>query len=314
MSSLPEKPNPRSLTIACSVDIFNINAIADLGANINIMSESILEELSLADPKNANIIVEITDKTREVSLGIKEDMVKIKMKEQECNLTTSVSEHLNERPTSQDELSNGGDSKTHWCEPLGGQTREKTLTVEQEDPEKCGETKTRAIIWAMINELPEEWFSGVSRDMDDLEGIIDYLKPTLYDGFIDHNDEAYKRRRKKLLGMPYTKPPPIIKEEAEITKYNMGAGDIGVNQFTSEKKTYASNGLHVTPISTNVMEETTLGRTKNIGKVCSLEALMRLNSSTWATKWFKRLVAYAKCNRDSYESELGDKELARRRK
>ncbi|GJW26830.1 hypothetical protein Tco_0040641 [Tanacetum coccineum] len=31
---------------------------------------------------------------------------------------------------------------------------------------------------------------------------------------------------------------------------------------------------------------------------------MRLHSSTWATKWFKRLVAYAKCNRDSYESEL----------
>ncbi|GJX89029.1 reverse transcriptase domain-containing protein [Tanacetum coccineum] len=29
-----------------------------------------------------------------------------------------------------------------------------------------------------------------------------------------------------------------------------------------------------------------------------------------ATKWFKRLAAYAKCNRDSYESELGDKELA----
>ncbi|GJQ99464.1 hypothetical protein Tco_0522449 [Tanacetum coccineum] len=48
--------------------------------------------------------------------------------------------------------------------------------------------------------------------------------------------------------------------------------------------------------------------------VCSLEALTRLNSSTWATKWFKRLVAYAKCNRDSYESELGDKELAGRRR
>ncbi|GJV09449.1 hypothetical protein Tco_1347105 [Tanacetum coccineum] len=47
--------------------------------------------------------------------------------------------------------------------------------------------------------------------------------------------------------------------------------------------------------------------------LCSLEALTRLNSSTWATKWFKRLVAYAKCNRDSYKSELGDKELARRR-
>ncbi|GKB90571.1 DUF4219 domain-containing protein [Tanacetum coccineum] len=46
--------------------------------------------------------------------------------------------------------------------------------------------------------------------------------------------------------------------------------------------------------------------------VCSLEAFTRLNSSTWATKWFKRLVAYAKCNRDSYESESGDKELAER--
>ncbi|GJW67655.1 hypothetical protein Tco_0122079 [Tanacetum coccineum] len=53
---------------------------------------------------------------------------------------------------------------------------------------------------------------------------------------------------------------------------------------------------------------------KLLHQVCSLEALMRLNSSTWATKWFKRLVAYAKCNRDSYKSELGDKELARRQK
>ncbi|GJW22101.1 hypothetical protein Tco_0032723 [Tanacetum coccineum] len=67
---------------------------------------------------------------------------------------------------------------------------------------------------------------GVSKDKDDLEGIIDYLEPTLYDGFIDHNDEvAYKRRRNKLLGMPYTEPPPIIKEEAEITKYNLGASE-----------------------------------------------------------------------------------------
>ncbi|GKC01457.1 hypothetical protein Tco_0987593 [Tanacetum coccineum] len=77
----------------------------------------------------------------------------------------------------------------------------------------------------MIKKLHEEWFSGVSRDMDDLEGIIDYIEATLYDGFIDHNDEAYKRRRTKLLGMPYTEPPPIIKEEAKITKYNLGAGE-----------------------------------------------------------------------------------------
>ncbi|GJZ66387.1 hypothetical protein Tco_0623083 [Tanacetum coccineum] len=143
-----------------------------------------------------------------------------------------------------------------WNNKLGGQTREKTITEEQEDPERCGETKTRAIIGVIVNKLPEEWFSGVIRDMNELEGIIDYLEPTLYDGFIDHNDEAYKQRRNMLLGMPYTEPPPIIKEEAEITKYNLRAGEkifpiqkgyIGVNQFTSGKKTYAPNGLHVTP-------------------------------------------------------------------
>ncbi|GKE28031.1 hypothetical protein Tco_1443415 [Tanacetum coccineum] len=38
--------------------------------------------------------------------------------------------------------------------------------------------------------------------------------------------------------------------------------------------------------------------------VCSLETLTRLHSSTRAIEWFKRPVAYAKCNRDSYESEL----------
>ncbi|GJZ93174.1 hypothetical protein Tco_0665239 [Tanacetum coccineum] len=112
-----------------------------------------------------------------------------------------------------------------WNNTLEEQTQEKTSTEEQEDPEECGETKTRAIIREMVNKLPEEWFSGVSEDKDDLEGIIDYLEPTLYDGSIDLDDEAYKLRRNKLLGMPYSKPPPILREEAEATRYNLGAGE-----------------------------------------------------------------------------------------
>ncbi|GJR16104.1 hypothetical protein Tco_0798756 [Tanacetum coccineum] len=173
ISSLLEKPNPGSLTIPCSVDIFSINAIADLGVIVNIMSESMLDELSLVDPKYANIIVEMDDKTREISLGIKEDRVKIKMKEQECN--TAVDEHLNKRPTSQAELSHGAVNKTHWARygkvkdiakerilqkiwdnKLGEQIREKVLTEEHADPEKYEETKERAIIGAMVNKLPEE--------------------------------------------------------------------------------------------------------------------------------------------------------------
>ncbi|GJX53311.1 reverse transcriptase domain-containing protein [Tanacetum coccineum] len=261
ISSLPKKPNPGSLTIPCSVDIVNVNAIADLGANVNVMSKSMLDELSLANPKYANIIVEMADKTRcvsqgivenilvkidkfsftsdfviidtnelhnktvilgrpllanirakinistrEISLGIKEDRVKIKMKEQECN--TAVDEHLNKQPTLR-----------------MGLIKLYQLGKGEDDPKKCGETKERAIIKTMVNKLPKEWFSEVSRDKDDLEGLIDYLEPILYDGFIDHNDEAYKQRRNKLLGIPYTEPPPIKKEKAEITKYNLGAGE-----------------------------------------------------------------------------------------
>ncbi|GKD49753.1 hypothetical protein Tco_1278729 [Tanacetum coccineum] len=230
--------------------------------------EAQIDQLRRQEHEVTNIRAEINISTKEVSLGIKEDRVKIKMKEQECNFTTAVSEHLDKQPTSRDELSHRANSKTYWCEPVrqehekgytlwascdpyheicnGGGIPDKKLKhywkstnnddhisleweglsfTNWEDPEKCGETKTRAIIEAMIKKLREEWFLGVSRDMDDLEGIIDYLELTLYDGFIDNNDEAYKRRRNKLLGIPYIEPPPIIKEEAEITKYNLGAGE-----------------------------------------------------------------------------------------
>ena len=39
--------------------------------------------------------------------------------------------------------------------------------------------------------------------------------------------------------------------------------------------------------------------------VFHLKTLTRPHSSTWESKGFKGLVAYAKCNRDSYDSELG---------
>ena len=39
--------------------------------------------------------------------------------------------------------------------------------------------------------------------------------------------------------------------------------------------------------------------------VFHLETLTRPHSSTWESKGFKVLIAYAKCNRDSYDSELG---------
>ncbi|GJS46045.1 reverse transcriptase domain-containing protein [Tanacetum coccineum] len=234
ISSLPEKPNPGSFTIPCSVDIFNINAIAYLRANINIMSKSVLDELSLAEPKNVNIIVEMADKTRcvphgiienvlvkidkfsftsdfliidtkesnnktiilgrpflanihakiivstrEISLGIMEGKLKIKMNEQGCNLTTSISKHLNERPIAQEIQTDTYVSDLH-----------ESCIQDNQSHDELG--------YGAYNK------NRVSKDKDDLEGINDYLEPTLYDGFIDLDDEAYKLRRNKLLGMPYS--------------------------------------------------------------------------------------------------------------
>ncbi|GKD07618.1 hypothetical protein Tco_1187303 [Tanacetum coccineum] len=67
ISSVPEKPNPESLTIPCLVDIFSINAIADIEASVNIMSESMLDELSLADPKHADMCTDIAKISRKRS-------------------------------------------------------------------------------------------------------------------------------------------------------------------------------------------------------------------------------------------------------
>ncbi|GJU36814.1 hypothetical protein Tco_1185168 [Tanacetum coccineum] len=40
----------------------------------------------------------------------------------------------------------------------------------------------------------------IAKDEDDLEGILDYLEPRSYDGFINLDDEAYNKRRCRLFG------------------------------------------------------------------------------------------------------------------
>ncbi|GJU45701.1 hypothetical protein Tco_1202967, partial [Tanacetum coccineum] len=172
------------------------------------------------------------------------------MNKHECNATTPVSEHF--KPSAQDKVGAYVSSKTHWCEPVrqkhkigytlwascdpyhevcnGGEISDRevkhywTCTNDDDRINLEWEGLSRAN-WIRASKLPEEWFLGVSMDKDDLEGIVDYLEPTMYDGFIDLDDEAYKLRRNKLLGMPYTEPSPILKEEAEITRYNLGGGE-----------------------------------------------------------------------------------------
>ncbi|GJX63793.1 hypothetical protein Tco_0296693 [Tanacetum coccineum] len=50
------------------------------------------------------------------------------------------------------------------------------------DPDQCEESRNNEIRERIIHNLHEEWFKGTFDDEDDIEGIIDYLEPTSYDG------------------------------------------------------------------------------------------------------------------------------------
>ncbi|GJS53010.1 hypothetical protein Tco_0626372 [Tanacetum coccineum] len=50
------------------------------------------------------------------------------------------------------------------------------------NPDQCEDGRNNEIREGIIHNLHKEWFKGTSNDEDDIEGIIDYLKPTSYDG------------------------------------------------------------------------------------------------------------------------------------
>nr|GEX94463.1 hypothetical protein [Tanacetum cinerariifolium] len=91
---------------------------------------------------------------------------------------------------------------------------------------KLGLERENEIFETIINKLHDEWFKGTDEDDEDLEGIIDFLEPTLYDEFIDSGDEEYKERKCRMLEIPYIKPPPILIEKVNVTRYSIGPGEV----------------------------------------------------------------------------------------
>ncbi|GJT81917.1 reverse transcriptase domain-containing protein [Tanacetum coccineum] len=62
------------------------------------------------------------------------------------------------------------------------------------DLNQCGDGRNNEIQERIIHNLHEEWFKGTSDDEDDIEGIIDYLEPTSYDGYVDLDKKEYNKR------------------------------------------------------------------------------------------------------------------------
>ncbi|GKD03614.1 hypothetical protein Tco_1178588, partial [Tanacetum coccineum] len=106
--------------------------------------------------------------------------------------------------------------KDHWKERFGGE--EDDLEEYLEDPEEFREDKADTMLGVIHDKLNNDWFNN-------FEGILDYLKPRSYDGFIDLDDEAYNKRRCKLLGMTYEEPTPILIKKAKVTRYTVGLGE-----------------------------------------------------------------------------------------
>ncbi|GJU62056.1 hypothetical protein Tco_1243891 [Tanacetum coccineum] len=111
----------------------------------------------------------------------------------------------------------------YWRERL--RDKEDDLEENLEDPEECRKDKANTILGVIHDKLNNDWFNNASEDEDDLEGILDYLKPKSYNGFIDLDNEAYNKRRCRLLGMTYQEPTPVIIEKAKVTRYTVGLGE-----------------------------------------------------------------------------------------
>ncbi|KAG8490922.1 hypothetical protein CXB51_014749 [Gossypium anomalum] len=76
-NKLPNKlKNPGSFIIPCLIGSLDVNdALADLGANINVMPDKMFKQLGLGKPKQTRMSIQLADKTIRFPRGIIEDVL-----------------------------------------------------------------------------------------------------------------------------------------------------------------------------------------------------------------------------------------------
>ncbi|GJZ80335.1 reverse transcriptase domain-containing protein [Tanacetum coccineum] len=189
----PKEQDPGSFILPCSIGRLDFkNALADLGASISIMPFSMYKRLGIRKLEPINMIIEMADNTKCTSKGIVENLL-IKIDRFIFPVDFVILDMVEDirmpiilgRPmlaTAHAKRKRFGDE-------------EDDLEENLEDLEECGEDKANTILGGIHDKLNNNWFNNTSEDEDDLEGILDYLKPRSYDGFIDLDDEAYNKRR-----------------------------------------------------------------------------------------------------------------------
>ncbi|GKC84795.1 hypothetical protein Tco_1140512, partial [Tanacetum coccineum] len=62
-------------------------------------------------------------------------------------------------------------------------------------------------------------------DDDDIGDLGDYLIPNYAPYYVDKEEERFKERRSKLLGIPYKKPPTFKSKKFKVIKYSFGPAE-----------------------------------------------------------------------------------------
>ncbi|GJW42445.1 phospholipase-like protein [Tanacetum coccineum] len=137
---------------------------------------------------------------------------------------------------------------------------ENTKTEEDcEDLENFGEKKIELILDAVLDKLDDDWFTGIINDEDNLDRMVVYMELKSHDDFIDINDEAYKERMCKLLGMTYKKPSPILVEKVEVTRYTIGLGESYTKVRILGIEEMPRTNANVAAVRAELMEEVDIG-------------------------------------------------------
>ncbi|GJR44038.1 hypothetical protein Tco_1312141 [Tanacetum coccineum] len=70
----------------------------------------------------------------------------------------------------------------------------------------------------------QEWFDNyepMKNNDDDIMDLDDYLIRKDVSYYVDEEEERFKERKRKLLGIPYEKPPTFKSEKFEVIKYSL---------------------------------------------------------------------------------------------
>ncbi|GKE68156.1 retrotransposon gag protein [Tanacetum coccineum] len=103
--------------------------------------------------------------------------------------------------------------------------------------------------------LDDDWFTETINNEDNLDGIVDYLELKSHDDFIDINDEAYKERMCKLLGMTYIKPSPILIKKIEVSRYTIVPGESYTKVMNLGIEEMCMNKFNVAAVRAELIKE-----------------------------------------------------------